>query len=141
MCRIRAVIWIGRDIVVSLVGLTVHRFVLKIAVLSMSVSTLLRIWLMFRRGRGYFFASKGLARPELVFDVSDMPMIFQPDFENEFCCISYERAKDTQIFLDPADSFGWETVTDQRDPFEDDWLSVFCFPEMLQQLEIDDIIE
>lgn len=42
-------------------------------------------------GRSVYFCSHGLRRPELVFSDDDMPMIFEPAYENEYCAIAFEN--------------------------------------------------
>lgn len=41
-------------------------------------------------GGNIFLSSKNLRRPELVFDSDDVPMTFTPDYQDEFCAISYQ---------------------------------------------------
>lgn len=41
------------------------------------------------KGSHLYFASKGLRRPELVFDAPDTPFPFRPEYEDNFCKISW----------------------------------------------------
>lgn len=61
-------------------------------------------------------ASKNLARPELVFDMDDMPMLFKPEYEDEYVQMAYEPASETVGTYIPV----WygECCSDLHDPPE-----------------------
>lgn len=56
------------------------------------------------KGKRVYMCSAGLNRPNLVFDTDDVPLLFKPEFENEYCIVAYERADVTEPFLDDT---GW----------------------------------
>lgn len=65
-------------------------------------------------GRSVYMASKGLNRPELVFDEDGVPMMFDPEFENEFCCVAFEKLEDTEDYIyAPPPSEWWHCAPDE----------------------------
>lgn len=68
------------------------------------------------KGKRVYMCSTGLKRPELVFDSDDIPLIFKPEFENEYCIIAYERADATEPFIDDT---GWMYQEVMEWPLED----------------------
>lgn len=65
-------------------------------------------------GRSVYMASKGLKRPELVFDEEGVPMMFEPSFENEYCCVAFEKLEDTEDFIyAPLPSDWWHCAPDE----------------------------
>lgn len=56
------------------------------------------------KGQRVYMCSSGLNRPKMVFDADDVPLIFEPEFENEHCMVAYERAEATEPFIDDT---GW----------------------------------
>lgn len=96
------------------------------------------------KGRAVYMCSKGLERPKLVYDVDDMPLIFNPEFENEYCVVGYERgdiAEDLKCGLDWT--FGefseWEDLehiaNDDKpfEPFQGDQLYLSGYKEFMFQ--------
>lgn len=45
------------------------------------------------KGRAVYMCSQGLKRPELVYDVDDLPVVFNAEFENDYCIVGYERGE------------------------------------------------
>lgn len=43
------------------------------------------------KGSAVYMCSQGLNRPKLVFDEDDMPLLFSPEFENDFIVVGYDR--------------------------------------------------
>ena len=46
-------------------------------------------------GGNLYLASKGLSRPELIFDCDDVPMTFQPEYQDEFVMMAYQPEETT----------------------------------------------
>lgn len=43
------------------------------------------------KGSAVYLCSQGLCRPKLVFDEDDIPILFTPEFENEYVACGYDR--------------------------------------------------
>lgn len=69
------------------------------------------------KGQRLYMASKGLARPELIFDTDGVPLMFAPTFENDYVCISYQGEEQTDMFIGSGKP-AWEDV-DGFNPFEE----------------------
>lgn len=65
-----------------------------------------------------YMASKGLSRPELVFDADDIPMLFEPDYKDDFVEMSFQPDSATYGHYIPL-WFG-ECCSDLSDPPESD---------------------
>lgn len=55
------------------------------------------------KGHNLFMCSQGLKRPELVFGVYDVPLLFEATFENEFCCLGYTDVNGSVVLGDRSD--------------------------------------
>lgn len=43
------------------------------------------------KGRAVYMCSVGLNRPKLIYDEDNIPVLFKPEFENEYCAVVYDR--------------------------------------------------
>lgn len=64
------------------------------------------------KGRSVYMCSLGLNRPELVYDEDNIPMLFKPDFENEYCAVVYDRVgveddKSVSLSFNTLDDFSF----------------------------------
>ena len=68
------------------------------------------------KGKHLYFASAGLRRPELVFDEDDLPFpsTLEPEYEDEFCRISWARSE--QVIGDILPIWHGEQAADLHDP-------------------------
>lgn len=69
--------------------------------------------------RHVYMASLGLKRPELVFDQDDMPVLFKPSFENDYCLVGYTDVNGSVVFGDRSDyPFGFGQFLEADEDFD-----------------------
>lgn len=62
------------------------------------------------KGKAVYMCSLGLNRPQLIYDEDDIPLLFKPEYENEFCAVVYDRVgfdenQGLSVSLDCLDDF------------------------------------
>lgn len=61
------------------------------------------------KGERLFMASLSLNRPELVYDENDIPVLFEPTFENEYVVTAFQDREFSSMFLD-SDTEPWVEI-------------------------------
>lgn len=86
------------------------------------------------KGSCIYMCSHGLNRPKLVFDEEDVPMLFTPEFENEFVAVGYDRVAEQQDWwVHQALQRPWEI----QQMSDEEWFS-YMFYDSSDQMRIDD---
>ena len=79
------------------------------------------------KGKAVYMASQGLQRPALVYDEDNIPVIFTPEFENEYCIVGYDRGEVSELVTQndiswmAADLVEWEelhAIANDDEPLE-----------------------
>lgn len=65
-----------------------------------------------RAGQQVFLCSKGLKKPELIYDETDIPLLFEPTFENEYVASAFTDEKGIELFFGSGDAGACEAVPD-----------------------------
>ncbi len=88
------------------------------------------------KGKRVLMASKGLRRPELVFDMDDVPMEFNPQYQDDFCSMAYlNEAFTVGNYLEPWYNECCSDLNDFGDP-EDTFI-----PLTFEQLKLREVME